>query len=188
MKHQKALFLDRDGVINVDHGYVFDPKDIDFMPGIFALTQAFRKAGYLVIVVTNQSGIGRGYYSEQQFASLTQWMREQFQQQGSDLDDVYFCPHHPSKAKGTYQQLCDCRKPNPGMLVQAITKHNIDPSVSVMVGDKLSDMLAAQKAGVAHRILFQNHEPTVVDAPEGIHVVRDLQDIISLIGQTDSGV
>jgi len=150
---RKAAFLDRDGVINVDHGYVSSPEQFEFIEGVFDACRHLQQQGYLLIVVTNQSGIGRGYYNEQQFHALTDWMKAQFQSHGVTLTDVFFCPHHPVKANPPYQIDCDCRKPAPGMLVQAINKYQIDPSQSLMLGDKKADMQAAQAAGVGRKVL-----------------------------------
>ena len=94
----KVLFLDRDGVVNIDHGYVYKPEEFEFVPGVFEACKAFTDAGYKIVVVTNQSGIGRGYYSEQDFYNLTEWMKGEFLRHGVTILDVYFCPHHPSKA------------------------------------------------------------------------------------------
>ncbi|MBT1063459.1 D-glycero-beta-D-manno-heptose 1,7-bisphosphate 7-phosphatase [Bowmanella sp. Y26] len=151
---QKALFLDRDGVINLDHGYVYRPQDFEFVEGIFALCQRFQHAGYRLVVVTNQSGIARGLYTEEDFALLTEWMKAEFAAKGISIDAVYFCPHHAEKGLGVYKRQCDCRKPAPGMLLDAAKALDIDLSASVMVGDKASDMQAATKAGVGLRYFY----------------------------------
>jgi D-glycero-D-manno-heptose 1,7-bisphosphate phosphatase len=149
----KAAFLDRDGVINVDHGYVSSPEQFEFIDGVFDACRHLQQQGYLLIVVTNQSGIGRGYYNEQQFHQLTDWMKAQFASHGVTLTDVFFCPHHPVNAIVPYQTDCNCRKPAPGMLLQAIQKYQIDPKLSLMLGDKKADMQAAQAAGVGRKVL-----------------------------------
>jgi len=150
---RKAAFLDRDGVINLDHGYVSTPEQFEFIDGVFDACRLLQQQGYLLIVVTNQSGIGRGYYNEAQFHQLTDWMKQQFADQGVLIDAVYFCPHHPEKALPHYQQDCNCRKPNPGMLQQAIAEFDINPAQSLMLGDKAADMQAAAAAGVGRKIL-----------------------------------
>jgi D-glycero-D-manno-heptose 1,7-bisphosphate phosphatase len=155
----KALFLDRDGVINVDHGYVSQPEQFEFIEGVFDACLRFQQLGYQIHVVTNQSGIARGYYSEAQFHRLTEWMREQFAAHGVHIGDVYHCPHHPTKGIAPYVQACACRKPAPALLVRAIREHHIDAPHSIMVGDKAADMQAAASAGVGLRILVQSGQP-----------------------------
>jgi len=148
----KAIFLDRDGVINEDFGYVHRVQDFRFLPGVFEALRHFKALGYKLILVTNQSGIGRGYYNKEDFENLTRWMQERLQKEGVELDAIYHCPHHP-KAN------CACRKPEPGMIVQAIKEHGIDAKNSWMIGDKPSDIEAAKKAGVGHTILLSQEGP-----------------------------
>lgn len=144
----KALFLDRDGVINIDKGYVHRIDDFEFVPGIFEFCQRAEQKGFAIFVVTNQSGIGRGYYSESAFNELSQWMCEAFAAKGVNIRHVYYCPHHPREAKGRYLKECDCRKPKPGMLLQAIEQFGINPDQSLMVGDSETDIAAANAASV----------------------------------------
>lgn len=145
---RRALFLDRDGVINVDYPYVHKTEDFEFIDGIFELVRKARDFGYIVLVVTNQAGIGRGYYSEDEFLALTEWMKSQFAERGSDIDSVYFCPDHPLYGVGCYRRDSPLRKPAPGMLLQARDEFDVDMARSVMVGDKKTDMLAGAAAGV----------------------------------------
>jgi D-glycero-D-manno-heptose 1,7-bisphosphate phosphatase len=152
---QAALFLDRDGVINVDHAYVYRPGDFDFVPGIFELCQYAQEKGYKIIVVTNQAGIGRGYYSENDFHSLTEWMCEEFEKEGIQVLDVFFCPYHPIGGVGSYKRYSDCRKPEPGMILEAQKRHDLSLERSVLVGDKESDIEAGLSAGISTNILFQ---------------------------------
>lgn len=154
---KKALFLDRDGIINVDHGYVYKIEEFEFMPKIFDLCKLAVEKGYLIIVITNQSGIGRGKYTELDFEKLTKWMNEQFSINSIYITDVFYCPHHPEKAIDHYLKTCDCRKPAPGLINQAVSKYQIDVNKSVFIGDKQSDMLAAESAGVKTRVLFSNN-------------------------------
>ncbi|HEY7774052.1 MAG TPA: D-glycero-beta-D-manno-heptose 1,7-bisphosphate 7-phosphatase [Marinagarivorans sp.] len=144
----KALFLDRDGVINIDRGYVYRIDDFEFLPGIFAFCRSAMINGYRIVVVTNQSGIGRGYYSEDDFLRLTHWMKGVFAENDVALDHVYYCPHHPSHARGHYQVDCQCRKPKPGMLNRAVEELGLDASRCLMVGDSQTDIEAAQAAGI----------------------------------------
>lgn len=157
---QPALFLDRDGVINVDHGYVYRPQDFQFIDGIFELVKAANQAGYLVIVVTNQAGIGRGYYSENDFNTLTDWMLSQFSERGAKVDAVYFCPFHPEHGVGEYRRFTECRKPGPGMLLTAAKDFNIALNKSIIIGDKISDIVAGQRASVG-TLLYIGDEPSM---------------------------
>lgn len=147
-----ALFLDRDGIINIDHGYVYQSSQFEFVTGIFDVVRAAHQAGFLIVIITNQSGIGRGYYNEDQFHTLMGWVSQQFQEHEGAIDAVYFCPHHPTEGISTYRQNCLCRKPKPGMIKQAATEHNIDLSRSVLIGDSWSDIQAGATAGIAQLI------------------------------------
>ncbi|WP_018606565.1 D-glycero-alpha-D-manno-heptose-1,7-bisphosphate 7-phosphatase [Uliginosibacterium gangwonense] len=151
---QKALFLDRDGVINHDFAYVHRPDQFEFMEGIFALCQQATKHDYLLIVVTNQAGIGRGYYSEEQFLALTAWMKDQFTSHGTPLAEVYYCPSHPEHGLGDYRVDSPDRKPNPGMILKAQHQFNIDLACSILIGDNESDTEAALRAGVGTRLIY----------------------------------
>lgn len=143
-----ALFLDRDGVVNVDHGYVCTAENFQFVEGIFELVSTANRLNYLVVVVTNQSGIGRGYYSEADFVSLTSWMISEFSRNSCNISAVYFCPYHPEFGIGRYRIDSMYRKPNPGMLMQAARDLNIDLPSSIMIGDKITDIDAGFSAGV----------------------------------------
>lgn len=149
-----AAFLDRDGVINLDRGYVFRREDFEFVPGVLEGARRLHDLGYALAVVTNQSGIGRGLYTEDDFHRLTDWMRQAFAAAGAPLAGVYFCPHHPTAAVGHYRRECHCRKPAPGMLVDAARALGIDLATSVLFGDRASDLEAARTAGVPHRVLL----------------------------------
>lgn len=150
---RKALFLDRDGVININHGYVHTPANTDWVPGIFQLVADAQARGFLPIVVTNQAGIGRGLYDEAGFLAYTAWMHAQFAARGTPLLATFFCPHHPDAGIGEYRLDCACRKPRPGMLLSAIARFGIDAAQSLMVGDKQGDLDAAAAAGVPARLL-----------------------------------
>ena len=150
---RKALFLDRDGVININHGYVHTPEQTDWVPGIFELVAAAHAHGFLPIVATNQAGIGRGLYDEAAFLGYTAWMHAQFAARGTPLLATFWCPHHPAEGLSDYRVDCDCRKPRPGMLLEAIARFDIDPARSLMIGDKQGDLDAAAAAGVAARLL-----------------------------------
>lgn len=152
---RKALLLDRDGVINFNHGYVHTPEQTDWVPGIFDLVALAHRQEVLVIVVTNQAGIGRGYYSEDEFLTYTAWMHAQFAQRGTPLLATFWCPHHPDAGSGEYRVECECRKPKPGMLRAAAERFEVDMRASWMIGDKPSDLEAAAAAGVGQRWLLE---------------------------------
>lgn len=149
-----AMFLDRDGVINTDRGYVHEPEQTEFAQGIFALCQAARDAGLVTIVVTNQAGIARGLYSERQFIDYTRWMHGEFARREVPLLATYYCPHHPTAGIGAYRLDCPCRKPAPGMLLGALNDFAIDPLRSTLIGDKVGDVQAGQAAGIARCVLL----------------------------------
>lgn len=153
--HRPALFLDRDGVINIDHGHVHRKEDFDLIPGIVELVRRANDANWWVVVVTNQAGIAKGYYAESDFFMLMGWVRAQFLSQGARIDAVYHCPHHPDFGLSVLRD-CGCRKPAPGMLFRASKDLQIDLSRSVLIGDKPSDIEAAQKAGVGSSYLFES--------------------------------
>ncbi|MDG2018637.1 MAG: D-glycero-beta-D-manno-heptose 1,7-bisphosphate 7-phosphatase [Porticoccaceae bacterium] len=163
--NNKAVFLDRDGVINIDRSYVYKVEEFDFMDGIFEFCRHAKKLGYKLVVVTNQSGIGRGYYSEDDFSKLTNWMKQRFLENGCELDAIYFCPHHPETAVAPYLTNCDCRKPAPGMLLKAIQDFALSPSESVMIGDNETDMQAAKAAGIGRKVLL-DAEHLTTDKPK----------------------
>jgi D-glycero-D-manno-heptose 1,7-bisphosphate phosphatase len=149
MEKRPALFLDRDGVINVDTDYLHKAEDFVFIEGIFELCRRCREKGYKIVVVTNQSGIARNKYSEEDFEQLSHWMVEQFSEHGVQVDGVYHCPHHPD-----ITGQCSCRKPEPGMLLDAAEDLQIDLTASLLVGDKERDIEAAIRAGVPRQYLY----------------------------------
>jgi D-glycero-D-manno-heptose 1,7-bisphosphate phosphatase len=147
-KLRPAAFLDRDGVINRDHGYVGKWEDFEFLPGAIEGMRLLEQAGYALIVVTNQSGIARGYYTEEDFQELTRRMLEELEIHGVHVTAVYHCPHHPEGVVPELAINCNCRKPAPGMLLRAAAEHGLSLQDSVMIGDKPSDLDAAKQAGV----------------------------------------
>ncbi len=142
---QPAVFLDRDGVINEDIGYLHRIDDFRFTQSALVAARQLHQMGYALVVVTNQSGIARGYYTDADYQQLTTWMCEQFRSAGAPLTAVYHCPHHAEQNSG---EQCECRKPLPGMLLKAAADHQLDLSRSLMVGDKEDDVRAGRNAGV----------------------------------------
>ena len=145
----KTIFLDRDGVINKDINYLHKIDDFEFIDGIFDVFLYFQSLGYKIIIITNQSGIARGYYSHSDYQKVTQWMLDQFKYKNINILDVFHCPHGPDST-------CDCRKPKPGMFLKAKDKHNTDMEKSWMIGDKERDTIAANSAGIDNTILVRS--------------------------------
>ena len=141
LKKKKALFLDRDGIVNIDYGHVYKIKDFKFTDFIFDLCKKYQKDNYLIFIITNQAGIGKGLYNEQDFLKLNDYMLNEFSKRGVNITKVYYCPHKP-------EDNCDCRKPKSGMFLKAINEFNIDPKESIAIGDKLTDLEAAYSAGI----------------------------------------
>lgn len=143
-----AVFFDRDGVLNKDHGYVHTPDTFEWMPGAREAVKRVNDSGRLAFVITNQSGIGRGYYGCEQFQDFSNWIGEELRNFGAHIDRTYFCPHHPTMGVGAYKQRCTCRKPQPGMLDQAISEWPIDLERSLLIGDNDRDLEAARARGI----------------------------------------
>ncbi|MGJ8582210.1 MAG: D-glycero-beta-D-manno-heptose 1,7-bisphosphate 7-phosphatase [Psychromonas sp.] len=154
-KSKPAVFLDRDGVINKDNGYVSEIDDFEFLEGAIEACIELKKKGYLLVIITNQSGIARGLFTEEQFHTLTEWMDWSMADRGVDLDGIYYCPHHSEAGIGELKVDCECRKPKPGMLNNAIADLNIDIENSILVGDKVSDIKAGMAAGVKTNYLVR---------------------------------
>lgn len=148
MKTRNVLFLDRDGVINVDVGYLSDPAQLEFIPGAIEAMKEAQTRGYDIIVVTNQSGVARGYYTEEDVQALHAEMSRRLEAEGVHILAYYYCPHHPEGTVEEYKKACDCRKPNPGMLTKAIEEWHVDVDSSFLVGDKPSDVEAAEAIGM----------------------------------------
>jgi D-glycero-D-manno-heptose 1,7-bisphosphate phosphatase len=166
MPLRPALFLDRDGVINVDFGYVHRADQVAFIDGIFDLCRTAHERGYLTVVITNQAGIARGIYSEADFRNLMDWMKTRFAAADAMIDAVYHCPHHPEHGHGIYHQRCTCRKPEPGLFLAAQRDLSLDLSKSILVGDKMRDIEAGRRAGVARRILLSQSGPDLLSPQE----------------------
>lgn len=181
MSPPPALFLDRDGVINVDHGYVFKQEDFEFVDDIFEVVRTAKGLGYLVFVVTNQAAIGRGYYAEQDFWSLTEWMCGVFRDKGAEIDKVYFSPFHPDHGLGGYKVDSPFRKPGPGMILQARDEFGVDLASSVLIGDKESDVQAGLAAGVGCNLLFCPSGATDAGATGASAVIGRLTDALPFL-------
>ena len=185
---KSALFLDRDGVINVDSGYVHKVSEFVFCDGIFDVVRTANQNHMPVIVVTNQSGIGRGYFSEEDFHELTQWMHGKFVEMGSRIDHVYFSPYHPTEGINGYRKDDYSRKPHPGMLFQAQHELGLKLDLCILIGDKMTDIAAGQAAGVGCNILLQPKKQNDSDEAQSFHRINHLNDAIPFISKYTPGV
>ncbi len=161
----KALFLDRDGVINVEKEYLYKIEEVAFVTGIFELCRHYQQQGYLIIIVTNQSGIARGMYTEEDFAQLSAWMQEAFAKEGITISAIYNCPHHPD-----FTGDCACRKPKPKMLLDAARQYGLDMAHSLLIGDSERDIEAAVAAGVGETVLLSSR----VKSSKATRIVTEL--------------
>ena len=164
-----ALFLDRDGVVNVEKNYLHKIEDFEFIEGIFELCKKYQALGFLIVIVTNQSGIARGYYSEEDFEILSRWMLDVFERENIHITALYHCPHHPDISGA-----CSCRKPEPGMLLEAARAYDIDLEHSLLVGDSERDITAAHRAGVPESYLFSQE----AESSEATKIIRSLKELL----------
>jgi D-glycero-D-manno-heptose 1,7-bisphosphate phosphatase len=145
----KTIFLDRDGVINKELNYLYKIEDFEFINGVFETCKYLITLDYKIIIITNQSGISRGYYTEKDFQIINNWMLSEFKKNGVSILDVFYCPHLPDSN-------CTCRKPKPGMLLEAQNKHNINMQNSWLIGDKEADIIAARNSNITNTILVRS--------------------------------
>jgi D-glycero-D-manno-heptose 1,7-bisphosphate phosphatase len=178
----RALLLDRDGVINQEINYLFRIEDFDFIDGVFETCRFFQQLGFLIIVITNQAGIARGKYTEADFHKLDEWMVHQFQQRNVEISRTYFCPYHPTEGVGRYKRESPDRKPNPGMILKARDDFNLNLQESILVGDKESDIEAGVRAGVGTIVLAKSGHPISgpTQASVIIDSIRDLPKALNL--------
>ncbi|MGK2945094.1 MAG: D-glycero-beta-D-manno-heptose 1,7-bisphosphate 7-phosphatase [Desulfuromonadales bacterium] len=180
---RRAVFLDRDGTINVEKDYLHKVEDFEFIPGAPEAIKRLKDAGFFVIVVSNQSGIGRGYFDEQTVETLHAHIQTELAAYGTSIDGFYFCPHHPEYGLDHYQVDCECRKGAPGMLLQAAREHDIDLQKSFMIGDKPADIEAGQRAGCQSILVMTGYGETAALDPKIASVKKccDLSDAVSLV-------
>jgi D-glycero-D-manno-heptose 1,7-bisphosphate phosphatase len=161
-----AVFIDRDGTLNEDIGYVSRPEELVLYPCAAEAVRQLNEAGFLAVVITNQSGIARGLYTEKSLAAIHSRMIEELDRQGAQIDAVYYCPHHPEIGSHHYRQHCDCRKPQPGLLKLAAREHNIDLTRSFVIGDKASDIKLAENAGARAALVLTGYGRETLKHPE----------------------
>jgi D,D-heptose 1,7-bisphosphate phosphatase len=164
-KKKDVLFLDRDGVLNRNLGYVATPDRFQWIDGAVAAVKSMNDVGVLVIIVTNQAGIARGYYSEAEFEDFMLWINAELRMSGAHLDGWYFCPHHPEQGVPPYRCVCDCRKPEPGMLIKAMHDWEVDPSRALLLGDSATDISAAERSGIEAILYSETNGPLVESIP-----------------------
>ena len=172
--NKKAIFLDRDGVINKEISYLHKIDDFEFIDGIYSACHHFQNLGYAIVIVTNQSGISRNLYKEEDYQTLTIWMLEEFKKNDIEILDVFHCPHEPNS-------LCKCRKPKPGMFLEARIKHTINMKNSWMIGDKETDIKAANLAGIQNTILMKSGHEIDADKSDAKFILKSIHDSIKLI-------
>ena len=172
---KKALFLDRDGVVNKEKNYLYKIEDFEFIDGVFETCKYFQNNGYLIILITNQAGIARGKYSENDFNILTDWMIREFEKRDIYISKVYHCPHHPD-----FSGECECRKPKPGMILEAKREFDIDLKNSILVGDKNSDIEAGINAGIENLFLV-NTGHKIIENKYEVKVLENLSQLIQKI-------
>lgn len=158
----KAIFLDRDGTINVEKNYLYKIEDFEFLPGVIDALKELQQAGFLLIIITNQSGIGRGYYNEDDFQRLNDWMVRKLKDHGVLISDVYYCPHLPDAKVLKYRKDCECRKPKLGMFRQAVIDHDIKLCESYAVGDKIRDCSICQFSSCRGFLIGNNEDESLI--------------------------
>lgn len=175
---RRGLLLDRDGVINIDHGYVGKKEQFSFMPGLFPFLRAARDKGYQLAILTNQAGVARGYYTESDYETLTNWYLKELGKEGITIDLVLCCFEHTEGSLESYKRESFWRKPNPGMVLEALQKLRLDPARSAFLGDQLRDMEAAQKGGIGKCLWLTDKKDS---PPQGVTIVRDYDEALANI-------
>lgn len=168
----KAVFLDRDGVINKEKNYLYKIEEFEFIDGVFETCRYFQSKGYLIVIITNQAGIARGKYTEEDYQVLTEWMTKEFAKHNIKISKVYHCPHHPD-----FSGECECRKPKPKMILDAQREFDIDLSQSILVGDKNSDIASGLTAGIGKNYLI-NTGHKIKENIFSVQILENLQELI----------
>ena len=181
-----AIFLDRDGTLNVEKHYLYKIEDFEWLPGAIDALRLLQDAGYLLVIITNQSGIGRGYYTEEDYLKLEKWMVQTLKKRGINLSAVYHCPHLPDAQVEEYRKDCTCRKPKLGMFRQAIADLDIDVNRSFAIGDKIRDCVICAKTKCKGFLIAENEMPEIIQQVKdgeykGIHYAKDLLESAKMI-------
>lgn len=186
MTMNKAIFLDRDGTLNVEKNYLYKIEDFEWLPGAIDALKLLQNAGYLLVIVTNQSGIGRGYYTEEDYLKLENWMVRTLKEQGINLSAVYHCPHLADAQVEEYRKDCTCRKPKLGLFNQAITDFDIDVDRSYVIGDKIRDCAICAKTRCKGFLIAENERPEIIRQVKsgeykGVRYAKDLLESAKMI-------
>ncbi|MDO9530006.1 MAG: D-glycero-beta-D-manno-heptose 1,7-bisphosphate 7-phosphatase [Syntrophales bacterium] len=182
MKKHTAVFLDRDGTINEEVGYLGDLEKLNIYPNSFEAIRLINESGMKAVVISNQSGVARGYFSEDFVNTVHSRINETLQENGARIDRFYFCPHHPTEGKGHYLKSCDCRKPKTGMLIKASEELNIDLFRSYMVGDAAKDIELANRSGVMGILVKTGYGKNVISSDvEPSYIAEDILDAVNWI-------
>ncbi len=184
----KAVFLDRDGTIVEDTDHLHERNKVRFLPQVAAAIKLLNKNGFKVVVVTNQAGVARGYFTEEVVRDINDYIRQLLSQEDAFIDKIYYCPHHPEGIIPEYRRECNCRKPNPGMLRQSAEELNINLNKSFLIGDKMSDIEAGRGAGCKTILLLDNKLPgqQVKIPPASDHIATNLYEAVEwIIAQTN---
>lgn len=183
MKKKKAVFLDRDGTIVAHEPYLSSPDQLKLLPNAVQGIRLFREYGYLIIIVTNQSGVARGFFDEERLMLIHKRLMDMLEEEGVVIDGIYYCPHHTEGIIEQYKINCDCRKPSPGMLLDAARKYHIDLTQSLMIGDSEADMLAGRNAGCKCVLIRNSHidETSTATMIGTDYMVKDLLEAAKLI-------
>lgn len=167
----KAIFLDRDGTINIEKNYLYRIEDFEYLEGVKTALLELQSRGFMLIIVTNQSGIARGYYTEEDYEYLTDWMLKDLASDGIHITDCLYCPHHPEAAVEKYRKNCSCRKPAIGLFEQAAAKYDINLSASYAIGDKMRDLAICEKTPDMKGVLVYSDKNSIPDGYQNIYAV-----------------
>jgi D-glycero-D-manno-heptose 1,7-bisphosphate phosphatase len=174
----KVAFLDRDGVINKEVNYLYRIEDLCYVPGSLLAMKHLNKIGFKIIIVTNQAGIAKGYFSDSEYQIFTKHLQDDLKKNGIEILKIYYCPHHPDAKIKKYQCSCTCRKPKPGMLLKSIRTHSVDIKRSFLVGDKVTDVLAGKAVGLNKCFLVESGHKLEKSNYENFVVFKNLHDVV----------
>ncbi len=182
----RAIFIDRDGTINAEKGYVHRPEEFEYLPGVIAALERLSRAGVQVFVVTNQAGIAKGLYTEADFAALTDWMLQDMSAHGVRIEEVLYCPHHPEGTVGRYRQECECRKPGTALLEEVMRERQLAPAEMAIIGDKNSDIEAGRRLGIRTYLVETGYGAQEKRTTRADYIVPDLPAAVEhLLAESD---